>query len=78
MEITLDRLPVGRQAVLSSLRLQGSIRRRLLELGFTEGTTICCLRRAALDSPILYQLRGTQIALRKQDAQQIVMVIPCG
>lgn len=78
MDITLDRLPVGREAVLTGLCITGPLRRRLLELGFSEGTRICCLRRAVPGSPILYQLRGTQIALRRQDAGRLLAETVCG
>lgn len=71
MEMTLNCLCVGQKARILALNMDGPLRRRLLDFGMIEGTTICCLRRSPAGSPVLYCVRGTQLALRTQDSRLI-------
>ena len=59
------------QATISRLDVQQALRRRLNDLGVIEGTRVMCLRVCPLGDPVLYLLRGTVLALRKQDAARI-------
>ena len=52
---------------------QGYARRRLLDLGLTEGTTIQPVLQTFAGDPRAYRVRGTTIALRRDQAQQIVV-----
>lgn len=45
--------------------------KRLLALGCTEGTEILLKRVAPLGDPLLVNLRGFDLAIRKQDAKNI-------
>ncbi len=47
------------------------IRRRLLDLGWIRGTKIKCLNRSPLGDPTAYLVRGTVLALRREDAGRI-------
>ena len=79
METTLDRLREGDCARILRLDLRGAMRRRLLDFGMIEGTEIRCLRKSPSGDPVIYRVRGTMLALRRQDSKLIaVEVIPCG
>lgn len=65
--LTLDQLPCARPAVITGLDTRGPLRRRLMDLGFLPGSTICRLCRAGLGGPDAYYIRGTVIALRQAD-----------
>ena len=54
-----------------ALRLSGSIRRRLQDLGLVAGTRVTCIQRAAAGDPTAYLIRGAVIALRQADAARI-------
>ena len=56
-------------------RLEGGdpVCRRLVDLGVTEGAPIRLLFTAPSGSPMAYLIRGTVIALRKCDAQKIIV-----
>ena len=56
---------------MTKLTANGFIQRRLLDLGIIEGTKIEVLHRSPLGDPVAYQIRGTVIALRKEEAKQI-------
>ena len=45
--------------------------RRLLDLGFLPGTSLRVLRRAPLGDPVVYELRGYRVCLRREDAQRV-------
>jgi len=47
---------------------RGPERRRLLDLGFVPGTEVCAEMRSPGGDPTAYRLRGTLIALRKEQA----------
>lgn len=75
--IPLCCVPVGGTARLRRLSLaDGSMRRRLLDLGLIEGTCITCLQKSPSGDPTAYFVRGTVIALRAGDAAHI-LVEPC-
>ena len=47
---------------------RGAERRRLLDLGFVPGTTVTVDLRSPLGDPIAYRVRGTVVALRREQA----------
>jgi len=55
------------------------VSRRLLDLGFVPGTRVRVVRRAPLGDPTLYELRGTQLCLRRSEAARVrVRALPPG
>jgi DtxR family Mn-dependent transcriptional regulator len=52
---------------------QGRQRRRLLDLGVVPGTTVHAEFRSATGDPVAYRIRGALIALRRQQAQWILV-----
>lgn len=49
------------------------MKRRLLDLGFYEGTPIKRVLESPKGDPIAYKVRGTTIALRNSDSQYILL-----
>lgn len=50
----------------------GLVRRRLLDLGFVPGTRVTKLGEGLFNGPGRYQIRGNVIALRPEQASQIL------
>lgn len=69
--LTLPELQLGCTAKIRSLSAQGTTRRRLLDLGFTEGSKVKAIRRSPLGDPTAYLVRGSLIALRVEEASLI-------
>lgn len=67
----LTRLRVGAWARVESVDERSPVARRLLDLGFVPGTAIRSIRRAPLGDPTLYELRGTQLCLRRSEADRV-------
>lgn len=67
----LHEMRPGETAVILSLNAEGGIRRRLIDLGFIGGTKIRCVLTGRRRESAAYQVRGTLIALRREDASLI-------
>lgn len=72
-EITLDNLKIGTSAKVIKINNEGTIRRRLLDLGLVPGTTITAVLSSPFNDPIAYKIRNATIAIRKCDSKNIIM-----
>jgi Fe2+ transport system protein FeoA len=70
-EIGLDRLGPGETGRVAAILAPDPLATRLADLGFCPGTPVRVVRRAPLGDPVLYELRGYRIALRRGDAGRI-------
>jgi DtxR family Mn-dependent transcriptional regulator len=72
---TLAGLPLGEEAEVIALseRCRGLGRRRLLDLGFTAGARVKAVLANLEDAAHAYEIRGTLIALRKEQAEQVLI-----
>ena len=68
---TLADLPNGQPCILDRLDLPEDIGRRLMELGFLPGTEIIPARTAPGGGPRVYQVDGSEVALRRETAQHL-------
>jgi len=69
----LTNLREGEIALVNCLLNQGSIRRRLQDLGLVEGTAVECIQKSPCGDPVAYGIRGAVIALRAEDARDILV-----
>jgi len=69
--ITLDRIAPPGTCRVVMVPARGTVRQRLLALGFVPGTIIEAVRAAPLGDPIEYRVKGACISLRKEDARLI-------
>ena len=64
---TLDKLPLGQEAIIAKVGGEGSIlRRRLLDMGLTPRTRVMVRKRAPLGDPLEISLRGYELTLRAE------------
>lgn len=68
---TLASLRPGERGVVQSLRCTGLTRRRLLDLGMVPGTEVEAVMVSPNGDPVAYQVRGTLLALRREDAESV-------
>jgi ferrous iron transport protein A len=71
--LSLSNLHDGETGIIISMENCGELKRRLMDLGFIEGTTVRCLYRSPAGNPVAYMVRGTVIALRKDDSTKIII-----
>lgn len=72
---TLDLLPMGNRGRVTGLLADGNVRRRFLDLGLIDNTTVEALHKSPAGDPVAYYIRGTVIALRLQEAAKIIIEI---
>ena len=73
MTRSLANLVTGEQACVHKLVSSGAMRRRLQDLGLVEGTQVECALKSPSGDPAAYWVRGAMIALRREDARNILI-----
>ncbi|MCX6620493.1 MAG: ferrous iron transport protein A [Acidobacteria bacterium] len=68
---TLAHLRRGERAVIDRLDVPEDVARRLMELGFLPGSTVTAGRSAPGGDPCVFQVDGSEIALRKETAARL-------
>jgi len=74
--MTLDQIGIGLSAIVTNLHSVDAERRRLLDLGILPGTRIETVMRSPLGDPIAYRIRGSVVALRREQARMIEVQTP--
>ncbi len=70
---TLKDAKIGSTVVVEKLEGQGLLKRRIMDMGITKGTSIFVRKLAPLGDPIEVHVRGYELTLRKEDAQKIIV-----
>ena len=71
---TLESLVPGQSGVILSVgNERGAVKRRLIDMGLTPGTSVTVKKIAPLGDPIKIRLRGYELSLRKADAARIIL-----
>ena len=68
---TLRDLNPGQRGKVVNLGEKGPSRRRLMDMGITPGVEIQIVKVAPLGDPIEVNLRGYELSLRKDEANEI-------
>lgn len=71
--ICLNSLQPGQKARVKELRTTGSMRRRLLDIGLIQNTSVECLGRSPGGDPFAFLIRGAVIAIRSEDCANIMI-----
>ncbi len=71
----LHLLRPGQRATITRINGASALRRRLIEMGIVRGEMIQTERRAPLGDPIEYLVKGYHLALRKEEASQIEVIV---
>ena len=69
--MTLDTLPLGREAVITAVGGEGALRLRLLDMGLIPKTAVRVEKIAPRGDPIELRVRDYALSLRKEDARNI-------
>jgi len=73
MERTLKDLKPGESGKISTVKGKGPVRRRLMDMGIIQGTSITVERIAPLGDPIEVKVKGYNLSFRKEDAENIII-----
>ena len=69
--MTLSEIKIGQSAKVVKLYGEGTVRRRIMDMGITKGTAIKIRKTAPLGDPIEVTVRGYELTIRKADAEMI-------
>ena len=68
---TLRDVKVGETVSVVKLHGEGALRRRIMDMGITRGTSIYVRKVAPLGEPVEITIRGYELSIRKGDADCI-------
>ena len=71
---TLNDFTINHLGFIKDIHCNENIKRRLLDLGLIKGTKICPILISPSKDPRAFEIRGTIIAIRKEDAEKIKIV----
>ena len=70
---TLKDTKIGETVRVKTLRGDGRIKRRIMDMGITKGVEIYVRKVAPLGDPMEVTVRGYELSLRKAEAENIVV-----
>ena len=68
---TLRNVKCGETVSVIKLHGEGAVKRRIMDMGITKGTNIYVRKVAPLGDPVEVTVRGSELSLRKADADMI-------
>jgi ferrous iron transport protein A len=68
---TLKDVSVGQTVTVKRLDGESALKRRLMDMGFTNGCSVYVRKVAPLGDPVEVTLRGYELSVRKDDASCI-------
>ena len=70
---TLRDIPGGGSATVARLTGEGALKRRIMDMGLTKGTSVVVRKVAPLGDPLEITVRGYELSIRKEEAQHVVV-----
>jgi ferrous iron transport protein A len=68
---TLRTAKCGETVTVTRLNGEGALKRRIMDMGITKGTSIYVRKVAPLGDPVEVTVRGYELTIRKGDAENI-------
>ena len=69
----MNELDPGEKGIIGDIYTKGNMRRRFLDLGIVEGTSVECVGRSPGGDPSAYMIRGVVYAIRADDCSDIYL-----
>ena len=70
---TLRQVKIGDTVTVVKLHGEGAIKRRIMDMGLTKGTSVHVRKVAPLGDPVEVNVRGYELSIRKGDAELILV-----
>ena len=68
---TLREAKVGETVTVRRLHGEGPVKRRIMDMGITKGTSLLVRKVAPLGDPMELNVRGYELSVRRADAEMI-------
>ncbi len=75
MQKTLDKFIVGESGVVVKVEGERKLKRRLYDMGITNGAEIYLRKKAPLGDPLEITVRSYELSLRKAEASCVTMEV---
>ncbi|MBQ1537922.1 ferrous iron transport protein A [uncultured Ruminococcus sp.] len=72
--MTLRDAKIGDTVTVKKLTGEGAVKRRIMDMGLTKGTSVTVRKVAPLGDPIEVTVRGYELSIRKADAEMVEIV----
>lgn len=69
--MTLREVGIGKTVTVKKLNGAGAVKRRIMDMGITKGTSIYVRKVAPLGDPLELTVRGYELSVRKADAAMV-------
>ncbi|MGI6262066.1 MAG: FeoA family protein [Acutalibacteraceae bacterium] len=73
MSRTAADLRVGENGVVSFLKGEPAMVRRLIDLGITEGAVVVVKKAASFGGPLEIEVKGSRLGIRREQAKKIIL-----
>ena len=70
---TMREVKIGETVKVAKLSGEGAVKRRIMDMGITKGVEVYVRKVAPLGDPVEVTVRGSELSLRKADAQMILV-----
>ena len=70
---TLKSTAIGETVIVKRITGEGAVKRRIMDMGITKGTTVSVRKVAPLGDPIEVTVRGFELSIRKADVDKIIV-----
>lgn len=70
---TLKDARIGETVTVLKFTGEGTVKRRMMDMGITKGTKILLRKLAPLGDPMEINLRGYELSIRKSEAEKILL-----
>ena len=68
---TLREVKSGETVTVVKLNGEGAVKRRIMDMGITQGCSVYIRKVAPLGDPVEVTVRGYELSVRKEDAQMV-------
>ena len=68
---TVRDVKIGETVKVAKVKGEGAVKRRIMDMGITKNVEIYVRKVAPLGDPVEITVRGYELSLRKEDAQNI-------
>ena len=69
--MTLREVKVGQTCTVKKLHGEGTVKRRIMDMGLTKGVEVFVRKVAPLGDPMELTVRGYELSIRKADAEMV-------
>lgn len=70
---TLKSIQCGETVTIKKLEGEGALKRRMMDMGLTKGTSLYVRKVAPLGDPVEITVRGYELSIRKNEAESILV-----